>query len=624
MKSRLYRRASAAFSCLIPFAAAAQSITQSAGPVPALDNIVVTASRSPQLQDKVLGDVSVIDQEELRNAGQSSLAEVLSRRHGIEFYDQGGPQTLTGVFIRGANAAQTLVLIDGVPVNGATSGMSALNAMPASSIERVEILRGSASSLYGANAIGGVINIMTRQSSDKPFSAHASAGVGTYGTGKYSAGMAGSMDGWTYSLGSSYEQSSGYNATNESAPYGAYNPDKDSYYARNLRGSLGYEWRKGQKLSLQAYNSRINGGFDQGQFEPHDDRVIQTLESYSVISENALTDFWKSTLRYSRTDDKNTSRNSGGQETFRTQQNQYSWQNEFTLSPGQAFVLAYEHLSQRASGDIPTFDAVGTVVNFDQTKRHNNAYTGVYTGDFGRHHVQASLRSDRDSQFGDATTWGLSYGFDITPQIRAYAAANTGFKVPTFNDLYYPGFANPDLKPERSRNMELGLKYTGESTRLGIVAYQNKVRDLITYDPDLGMPNNLDRAILKGVTLTAAQDFGSTTVRLSADFQNPRNESTDKQLNRRARQIYRAAADHRMGAWTFGTEYMFTGRRFDDVANEVGLGGYGLWNLTAGYDINKNLGVQVRWNNVLNKDYMNAYGYNMPGSNVFINVAWRM
>src|SRR5690606_2230876 len=121
-----------------------------------------------------------------------------------------------------------------IPVNGATSGAGALNAIPPSSVERIEVLRGSASSLYGANAIGGVINIITNQSSDQPFSAHASTGYGTHGTSKSSAGIAGSVDGWTYSLGSSYEQSRGFNATDGALSY-ANNNDKDSYYTRNLR-----------------------------------------------------------------------------------------------------------------------------------------------------------------------------------------------------------------------------------------------------------------------------------------------------------------------------------------------------------------------------------------------------
>lgn len=636
MKAISPRHALAIACALAPCLAAAQAPSNavptsstSTTPAPAiaeLNDIVVTGRRSPQPERDVLGDVTIIDRQTLENAGQSSLAQVLSQQHGIEFYDNGGPQTATGISIRGANTDQTLVLLDGVPLNGATSGLAALNALPPASIDHVEILRGSASSLYGADAIGGVINVITRKGSDKPFSAQASVGVGTYGTSKYSTGFSGGADGWYYSLGASYGQSSGYNATNSHNTY-IYNPDKDSYYSSNVNGSLGYEWKKGQKITFQAYNTRINGGIDYDRFNPFNDRSIQTLEMYSLASENQVTEFWKSTLRYAYTLDKNRTLSATSDTTFSTRQDQYSWQNDLALSKTQKLTLAYEYLAQQASGQIPSYNpdfTPGPMLNFNKTRRHNNAFTGIYSGDFGRNHVQASLRNDDDSQFGSATTWGLSYGYDLTPHLRGYMAANTGFKTPTFNDLYYPGFANPNLQPEKSRNIEAGLKYTGDTYLLGIVVYRNKVRNLITFDPAVNKPENLGQATLRGVTLTAEKDFDNTTLRASADFQDPHNDTDDKQLNRRARQTYRLSADHRMGPWTLGGEYQFVGHRYDDVQNTVDLGGYGLVNLTAGYRIDKNLEVSVRWNNVLGKDYTTAYGYNTPGSNVFVNLRWMM
>lgn len=603
--------------------------TSDATPAPAiteLNDIVVTGRRTPQPERDVLGDVTIVDHQTLQNAGQSSLAQVLSQQHGIEFYDNGGPQTATGISIRGANTDQTLVLLDGVPINGATSGLAALNALPPDSIDHVEILRGSASSLYGADAIGGVINVITRKGADRPFSAYATVGAGTYGTSRYTTGFAGNSNGWTYSLGASYGQSEGFNATNPHNVY-LYNPDKDSYYSRNVNGSLGYEWKKGQKVTLQVYSTRINGGIDADSFNLYNDRSIQTLDMISLTSENQITDFWKSTLRYAYTLDKDRTLEATSDTTFSTRQDQYTWQNDLTLSKTQKLTLAYEYLQQQVSGQIPSFNpdfTPGPMLNFDRTRRHNNAFTGIYSGDFGRHHVQASLRNDDDSQFGSATTWGLSYGYDLTSRLRGYVATSTGFKTPTFNDLYYPGFANPDLRPEKSRNVEAGLKYTGDTYVLGIVAYQNRIRDLITYDPDEMKPENLGRATVRGLTLTAEKDFGDTTLRASADFQDPHNDTDDKQLNRRARQVYRASAEHHMGRWTVGGEYQFTGRRYDDIQNQVGLGGFSLFNLTAGYRIDKHMDVSVRWNNVLDKTYTTAYGYNMPGSNVFVNLRWTM
>lgn len=635
MNLKLSRHALAVAACFAPFAVTAQTPAS----VPQLENVVVTASRTAQLESKVLGDVTVIDKKELEQAGQSSLAEVLAKHHGIEFYNSGGPQTITGVNIRGANTNQTLMLIDGMPVNSATNGMATLSAIPTSSIDHIEVLRGSASSLYGANAIGGVINIITTPGTAKPFSAHASTGYGTYGTSKSSAGIAGSVNGWTYSLGSTYEQSRGIDATNNAAANGLYNPDKDSYYSRNLRGSLGYEWKAGQKLSFQAYNTRVNGGIDLNKGVPFNDRNIQNLETYSLASENQLTDYWKSTLRYTYTNDENRTIDATNDGIFRTQQHQYTWQNEFDLSDTQKLIIAYEHLNQKASGDINTFNpdwTPGPVVDFNQTQRQNNAFTAVYTADFDRHHLQANLRNDHESQFGNAITGGLSYGYDLTPTLRAHVAANTGFRTPTFNDLYYPAYtpggplpSNPNLKPEKSRNVEVGLRYKTDSTTLGVVAYQNKVRNLITLD-DNYIPQNVGSVTLRGISLTAGQSFGATTLRASADFQDPHDDATGEQLLRRARQIYRVSAEHRIKQWTLGSEYAFTSKRYDLRQDEffnyqrTRLGGYGLWSLTASYDVTKNVAVQVRWNNVLNKDYTTAYGYNMPGSNVFVNVAWRM
>jgi vitamin B12 transporter len=598
------------------------SIPTPSRPVTRLGEVVVTASRTPEPASDVIGDVTVIDRQQLQQAGQESLADVLGQQYGIETSSRGGPQAVTGVSIRGAETDQTLVLVDGVPINGATSGQTAFGALPTASIDHVEILRGSASSLYGANAIGGVINIITRKGGDRPLSAQASVGVGTYGTSQYTTSFAGSKDGWTYSLGSSYGQSHGYNATNHNSP--SYNPDKDSYYSRNLNGSLGYEWKKGQTLTFQGYNTRINGGYDgtsiQSPSYPYNDRVIQTLDLYSLTSENQLTNDWKSTLRYAYTEDENTSKyrdfftGALQNDIIRTRQNQYTWQNDFNFSANQNLTLLYEHLDQQVSGTI----------DYDKSRRHNDAVGGVYRADFGRNHIQASLRNDDDSQFGSEATWGVSYGFDLTQELRAYVAANTGYKTPTFNDLYYPGAGNPNLEPEKSDNAEIGLRYTGDTVILSAVAYQNKIRDLISYDLADSTTYNVGKARIRGITLTAEKDFTNTTLRASADISDPDDETNGTQLARRARHIYKVSADHRFGAWTMGGEYQFVSYRFDDAANDIRLGGYGLFNLTAGYEFNKHFAMHVRWDNVLDKDYTTVYGYNNPGSNVFVNLTWKM
>ncbi|ALM85062.1 TonB-dependent siderophore receptor [Bordetella sp. N] len=640
MKSRFVLRSAGLLACLAPAWAWSQ---QTAAPVPQLDTVVVTATRNVQPLKDVLGDVTVIGSEELQSAGQSSLAEVLSHSHGIEYSNNGGPQTVTSLFVRGANSNQTLVLVDGQRINNATNGLAALNALPASSIDRVEIVRGAASSLYGSDAIGGVINVITKRSTDKPLSAYTDVGFGTYGTSSYNAGLSGASNGWTYSLSTGYQQSHGFDATNKKNYY--HNPDKDSYYQNNVAASLGYEWLRGQTLSVQYYRTYVNGGYDMGSSPDFNDRSIQKLETYSVTSTNRLTDFWTSTLRFGSSLDYNRSENAPGDEVFgntpdgrsvfRTRQNQFTWQNDLQLAAGQKLTLAYEHLEQRAAGDIGNFnDFPVSFDNYDETRRHVNSFTGVYLGDFGRHHVQASLRNDNNSQYGNRTTGGLTYGFDITNKVRATAGYNTGFRAPNFNELYWRndgGFqGNPNLRPETSRNYELGLRYQDDDAEAGITYYHNSVKNLIinqaidSADPfSVYQPYNISHAVLEGVTLTGMRKFGDTRIRASLDLSNPRNTDTHEQLPQRSDTVLRLSADHRWGDFLLGGEAYLTEDRRDAMTGDK-LGGYGLFNLLASYDITRNVQVSVRWNNVFDKKYTLVQGYRTPGSNAFVNLSWRM
>ncbi|HEY5309544.1 MAG TPA: TonB-dependent receptor plug domain-containing protein, partial [Casimicrobiaceae bacterium] len=226
-------------------------------PVPTpLDPVVVTAARSPQLLDQSLADVTVIGPEEIARAGAQSLAELLQRQPGVQIVANGGPGATTGVFLRGANANQTLVLIDGLRVGASSSGTTAFEAIPLAQIDHIEILRGPAASLYGADAIGGVIQIFTRNGGSA-FAANASAGYGTYNTSQFSAGASGSEGPWRFALQGGYNQSSGFNAIWNPANF-SYNADRDGYGNGSGSGRLGYTFAPDQVLSGQFFYSRMN------------------------------------------------------------------------------------------------------------------------------------------------------------------------------------------------------------------------------------------------------------------------------------------------------------------------------------------------------------------------------
>lgn len=592
-----------------------------------LDPITVTAARAPQPLSAALGDVTVIDADTIARAGQSSLADLLQREHGIDVATNGGPQTVTSVFIRGANSAQTVFLIDGARVGSSTAGGAGINAIPLSQIERIEILRGPASSLYGADAIGGVINIITRRGS--PGTALAltgSVGYGSWNTQKADIGLSGSQGMWNYALSLGHARSDGYSAAKPGEPGGLYNSDRDGYKLDTASGRLGMMWAEGQELQASFFQSRLNGQYDGG--AGFDQRAIQKIESLGLASNNRINSLWTSRLRAVKTVDDNVSLSEPfpafgvtGRAQFRTRQTQFSWQNDLAIAPGQVLSLAAERREEDVDSDT----------RFNATSRNTNSALAIYRADLGRNHVQANLRYDRVSSYGNRTTGGLSYGFDLTPAWQLTAAANTGFRLPTFNDLYYPGFSNPNLQPEKSKNYEAGVRYRQGGTTGSLIAYHNKVDNLIQYQGRTTVVNK--DATLKGITLTAAQQFGATSVRGSIDIVDPKDNNTGEQLTRRARQVLKLAGDHQLGAWRVGAEWVLSGKRSDTSynasigqfgANETTrLGGYSLLNLTASYDITRQAQVQVRWNNVMDKDYELARGYATPGSNVFVNLVYR-
>ncbi len=603
----------AIFSLSISCAVQAQSTNGAPGSdVPSLDDIVVTASRSPELEHDVIGDVTVIDRKTLEQAGADSVAQILSRQPDLQFYNTGGPQTSTGVFLRGAKPSQTLVLIDGVRANDSVVGGFNWNSLDAATIQRIEIVRGAASSLYGSDAIGGVINIITAKGGeDRPFAAHANIGLGSHSTFKSGAGFSGAQDGWNYAFSASMAESDGFNSSNpDSGPY-TYNQDDDGYSQHSLSGSVGYRWKAGHHIEATAYNSYINADYDAGAYS-HPAYSLTRQQAYSISSTDAITDRWESVLRLGLS--KSGYEDRTWNTLFSSLQRSFTWQNNFTLAEGQRISAVLERLEERPQHSE----------NFDANRRDTNSAGLIYRGDFGMHHLQASVRNDNITGYGNETTGGLGYDLDLTPRWTVGAAANTGFRAPTFSDLYYPYYGNPDLKPEKSRNVEAHVNYTDDHMRLGATIFQNRVRDMIGSESLTYRSINIDEARLRGLTLTGQYTWNNTTLGGSADFLDPKDVNTGKQLNRRARQVYRLNAQQRFGELKVGTEYMFVGKRYDDAANQVRLGGYSLLNFTAEYALTRSASVQVRWDNVLDKSYSNAYGYNMPGSTVFVNLALRM
>jgi vitamin B12 transporter len=577
-----------------------------------LDPIVVTATRSPQRLSTLLADVTVIGPEEIARAGQSGLAELLSRQPGVEIATNGGPASTSAVFLRGANNAQTLVLIDGVRVASSTSGAAAYEAIPVDQIERIEILRGPASSLYGADAIGGVIQIFTRRGEQVAARFNASAGYGTYDTSKLTAGVTGGSGPWTYALQLGAARSNGFNAIGNPANF-SYNPDRDGYKNANVSASGSWRITDEHEVSAQFFRNRLNAQFDAGL--DFDDRTITTVESYALAARDRWTPVWTSWLQAAVGSDDSDTEAGFGDSRFHTRQRQFTWQNDLTLPLGSLQLLA-ERREEQVTSDVA----------FPVTERTTNSVGAFYQLRSDAQTAEANVRYDHSSQFGGRTTGTLAYGYRFSPMWRATVSAGTAFKAPTFNDLYFPGFSNPDLVPEKSRNVEAGLYYGVSNQQARIVIYRNRVDDLIVFVCDENFvcaPQNVAKATLEGITLGYEKSWDELTLKASLDLQRPEDDATGALLPRRAKRHGALVLARSFGAWRIGVEETASSQRFDDAANTRKMGGYALTNLTVEYAVAKAWTLFARMNNVFDKHYELAADYNTPGFNVFAGVRFQ-
>jgi vitamin B12 transporter len=590
-----------------------------------LDHVVVTAGRVPQPRESVIGDVTVISREEIERAGQSTLAELLSTQPGIEIESNGGVGATSNIHIRGTNSQSVVVLIDGMRVASATLGTTSFSQMLPEQIDHIEIVRGPASSLYGSDAIGGVIQIFTKQGKGEPHF-FASAGYGSHNTQQASAGVSGATDATRFALGVASLTTDGISSLRT---HTGLDKDRDAFRNLSFNGSINHTIAEGHDVGAQVYTSDGHYEFDGNNFPANQDLRQQSI---ALSSNNKILDGWVSHLRVGESMDDVKSEGSFGQSALRTKQRQYSWQNDFTLPLG-SLTLAYDRLEDDVKGDV----------DFTSKKRTNNGYLANYLLEQDAHAFKFGLRRDNNSQFGGYTTGNVGYGYRINPLWRVSGSYGTAFRAPTFNDLYWPfqdfgfGFTyegNANLKPETSRNKEISLAYDQGHHRVSATAYRNEINNLIVGSQGIAndFPLNVGNATIQGLTLSYEGWMDNFHLRASADFQDPKNDDTDKVLSRRSKQHGSIWLGQDWGNLEVGSEIIASAKRYNDAANEFKLAGYTLVNLTAKYRIDDSWSMNARVNNLFDREYTlattansfspNSPDYNTSGTNLFVGVRW--
>ncbi len=588
-----------------------------------LDRVIVTGTREPQPLARSAADVVVIDADTIRSSTADSVEDLLRNEAGIQLARNGGPGQTSGYFVRGASTNGTVVLIDGVVVGSASAGQASFDSLTLDQIDHIEVLRGPASSLYGANAVGGVIQIFTRRG-DGPARPTAHLAAGSYRSYLGNAGISGSQGGFDYAAMIGREASEGVSAIRPNDRFGNFNPDDDGY-GRNFGNlKLGYSPAAGHRIGVNVVASELDAKYDGAEFAPPNylpdpspdfrNHLRSTLAAidYSGI----LSPAWTMNIQGSRNID---DAESGGtsMSEFKTERDQFLWQNAIQFAADQQLMLAYDYMREKVSGNVFT----------DEPRRNNNGFVAGYAGRFGAAGLQASVRFDDNSAYGDNTTGSLGATWQAMPQFKLRALAGTTFRAPTFNDLYYPGYGVATVKPEEGRSIEFGALWQSGTASLTATVYRNDVDDMIGYDPDpngtncppgyFGCAGNVSRARLQGATFAYAQQWGGWDLSATVDLLDATDRDTGQRLPRRAAHQETVAVNYTHGAWTLGASAIGVGSRPD---GGVTLGGYGLLNFLAYWRFAPQWRLEAKLLNALDKDVEPMRDYQGLGLQAWIGV----
>lgn len=580
------------------------------------ESAVITATRTAQSADATLASVTVITRADLERSQAISLQDALHGVAGLSVDNNGGAGKATSVFLRGTESDHVLVLIDGVKVGSATLGTTSFQDIPVDQIERIEIVRGPRSSLYGSEAIGGVIQIFTRRGRG-PFAPTFGAGAGSHQTVKLAAGASGGSEDLWFNINLGTLRTSGINACRGNPGGGgcfADEPDADGYRNDSATLRAGVRFAGGTEAEATALRVQGHNEFD-GTYVNESDYAQQALGAQLRFSPASL---WHAALLVGQSrDDSKFFLGETDRSRFNTRRDTLSFQNDIALADQQLVTLGFDYQK----------DNVSSTTNYDVSTRDNRGVFAQYQIGLGAQSLQVSARSDDNAQFGRNNTGGILWGYDLAPGIRVKASYGTAFKAPTFNELYYPGFGNPELAPESSRSSEIGMD--GKSTRSSwsIAIYQTTADDLIAFDATTFAPANISAARIVGAEFAFGVTLAEWALRANASLLHPENRANDPNrgnvLPRRAEEMANLDIGRRIGAWGVGASLHAEGRRYDDLANTNKLAGYATLDLRGEYAITREWLLQVRAANVFDKSYETARYFNQDGRNYFLTVRYQ-
>ncbi|MGR9086369.1 MAG: TonB-dependent receptor domain-containing protein [Gammaproteobacteria bacterium] len=585
-----------------------------------LPEMVVTATRSEIDKDQLATATTVYTRKDIERLQVNTVPDLLKGTVGIDLTQQGGDGKVTSVFMRGTDSSHILVMIDGIKVGSATLGTTAFELIPIDQIERVEIIRGPQSSLYGSEAIGGVIQIFTRKGgqSEKP-GVTLEAGGGNYDTMRTSGTVSGKWRNSWYTVGASHFNTQGFDAR-EPVPgfFGVDQPDDDGYHNTGVNARIGHRFDGGSEIEASFMRAEGRTEYD-GTFQ-NKTKFIQQVAALSGAMD--LSDHWNSTLRLGQSLDYNDNFAPDGSFStrFDTMRWNATWLNRIIMSDDHQLVFGSDY----------RLDEIDSSENFSKNSRYDVGIFGeLHSRILDDHFINASLRWDENEAFGDYVTGNVGWRYHWKYGISPFASFGNAFKAPTFNDLYWPsdGFSagNPNLEPEESTSFEVGLAGNHDWLQWEVRAYHTNIDNLINWalvDPVRFQyrPENVNKAQIDGIESEISTRILGWNSKLSMSLLSPRDRESNARLLRRYQKSLSFDLSRSFGAVDVGGDILAQGDRFDDPGNHIRVAGYAIVNIRAAYHFDKNWTINAKLNNLLDKQYQLVDTYNTADRNFFVSI----
>lgn len=565
-----------------------------------LPAVVVTASRSAETVDQTLSAVTVIDRQTIEQSGARDLVELLSGSAGIDATANGGRGSQKSLFLRGTNSGHVLLLVDGIRLGSVSLGLTTWSLIPLADIDRIEVVRGPKSSLYGSDAIGGVIQIFTRQGSKRP-SASARVGYGTDNTREVAAQFSNGTDSSRLHIAAASSTTDGFDSFKTSEP------DPDGYKNRSLSASFTKTLQNKLELGANLLRAQGTNEFD-GSYSNSTDFVQQVI---GVVVKAHPGETWQSTFRLGQSQDNSDNLLNGAwQSTFDSTQDQASWINELTVNDNSMLLVGLDYLKDKISSDT----------TFTETSRDNKAVLLQYRFFGEKQDLQVAARYDDNQQFGGHTTGNLAWGYTLNPGLRTTASVGTAYKAPSFNALYWPGFGDPNLKPEQSISYELGLSGKQAGLQWDTRAYYTQADNMVIWYGFTPANANLH---IKGLEQTLATQVLGWQVKASLNWLNAKDRNAGKKLVHRPDWTYRLTAGRQLQRWNLQATVRGAGSSYDDSNNTTRIAGHHVFNLSGDYRMNKAWLLRGNIRNLLDRNYETVSNYTMPGREIMFSLVYQ-